>query len=442
MREIVNFSIPKAIITTNPFELSSPHEEIDFLIKSIRKQSCNQEGRDYDLTLFGGSEEFGTKTALSLVKWTAGRSCRLALAGSQREALHRLQRVMLSAVALSAVDARLSISVLLVDEDEEFEMSTVVEKSKVVVSASANNKPMLLRCCVLHGTHYCDASTDLDHVRKAISQYDPVAQQSGSVVIPFCSMESFHSDLSVYLCARALYQKGNALSEIDFIKTFSPRDLQSMVKQWMAQRRRVLTDLDYDPLLRTPKGSKTIHKLILTSPAFVACDEQTKLYLTSPLASISSISVGRSHALHSAPLPHRLNYRDAIAHKSFWGALEFVLESLAIRYIMYFFAQDTLHWIIEYFELTSPPQTNANQEEDILVRGHGNLGYEVRFRLSFGRGGNEDIEATILAHTALALAASKFSPRVGGVLTPASCMGNELIERLLRAGWKLIWEKR
>lgn len=78
---------------------------------------------------------------------------------------------------------------------------------------------------LVHGTHYCDITGEVDWVREMIDQFDDVAKASGARLVSFCGHDCVPWDLTVLECAKLLKKRGDSIKEVDI--SFHPPLLTS-----------------------------------------------------------------------------------------------------------------------------------------------------------------------------------------------------------------------
>jgi short subunit dehydrogenase-like uncharacterized protein len=72
----------------------------------------------------------------------------------------------------------------------------------------------LVAACVRHQTHYVDITGETVWVRELIDRHHAQAAADGTRIIPFCGFDSVPSDLGAYLMARHIQTKLNAQSRV------------------------------------------------------------------------------------------------------------------------------------------------------------------------------------------------------------------------------------
>lgn len=151
--------------------------------------------RDLDIVLYGATGFVGRLTA----RYLAGRAggLRVALAGRSR---HRLERLR-----TDLGDAASGWEVVEVDAHDADGLRSLAERATVLATTvgpySLHGKAVV-RACAEAGTHYADLTGEVLFVRWSVDEISSVAQASGARIVHACGYDSVPSDLGVLLLAR------------------------------------------------------------------------------------------------------------------------------------------------------------------------------------------------------------------------------------------------
>ncbi len=330
-------------------------------------------------------------------------------------------------------------------------VEAMVSRARVVASTAgpfARYSDPVVEACVARGAHYCDITGEVGWVRRLIDRHHDSAAARSVRVVPFCGFDSVPSDLG-------------ALAVADWIR-----------KTWNQDTRRVsasfklrgglnggslATALDgadsgdlsvvSDPLLLNPPGHRTEAERARSADfQGVRFDPDRQAWL-SPffMAHINTRVVRRSQALLSdrgEVYGPQFSYEEALEHGSRW-------EAHAADLGMRLSERATELAPVRRALRRLGPKPGEGPSEATMDRGF----MRVRFvgeaadgrkvlatMQAQGDPGNR-ITTLILVEGALALATQPTAlPEGGGVLTPATALGQVLLDRILAAGVRLQFE--
>jgi len=161
--------------------------------------------RAYDLAVFGATGFVGRRLAEYLANHRDRSRIRLAIAGRDRGRLEQLRgrlEAHSSEVGIVVADARDSASI-----------DALASAARVVVSTAgpfAQYGDELVAACVRHGTHYVDITGETVWVRRLIDRHHAQAARDGTRIVPFCGFDSVPSDLGALLVARRVERRFGA----------------------------------------------------------------------------------------------------------------------------------------------------------------------------------------------------------------------------------------
>jgi short subunit dehydrogenase-like uncharacterized protein len=146
--------------------------------------------RDLDLVLYGATGFTGRLVARHLLARTAGTDLRWAIAGRSRD---RLQAV---ADGLGAPD----LPIVVADSDDPDSLAAMAASTAVVcttVGPYATYGSPVVAACVEAGTDYCDLTGEVQWIRRMIDAHQEHAEQTGARIVHTCGFDSIPSDLGV-----------------------------------------------------------------------------------------------------------------------------------------------------------------------------------------------------------------------------------------------------
>jgi short subunit dehydrogenase-like uncharacterized protein len=401
--------------------------------------------RELDVVVYGATGFVGRLTAEHLAR-RAPPGARIGLAGRSRERLAELRG------SLGRKAGRWPL--LLADAGDEEELATLAARTRVVattVGPYLTHGLPLVAACARAGTHYADLTGEVLFVREAIDRHHDRAVGTGARIVVSCGFDSVPSDLGVMVTAERARADGEGeLTDTTLVVVgakggISGGTLETMRTTMAAARsdaraRRLLADPyalspdhDAEPVDRERRDGLGVgHDADLggwTAPFL--------------MASYNTRVVRRSNALQGWAYGRDFRYKEvmrtgtglpgAALAAGITGALGVGAAALAFR---------PTRAVLD--RLLPGPGEGPDEE----TRRRGRFRMEVHARTTTGARyvtvvaaqGDPGYAATsvMLGESALALARdSDRLPPASGVLTPATALGQVLVERLRAAGFAI-----
>ncbi|WIM97021.1 saccharopine dehydrogenase NADP-binding domain-containing protein [Actinoplanes oblitus] len=406
--------------------------------------------RDFDVVVYGATGFVGALVAKHLAGH-APAGTRIALAGR-------------SAAKLADVKSRLNVDwpVLIADAADAEALATVAARTRVVITTvgpyAKYGRP-LAHACAAAGTDYVDLTGEVLFARDSIDENHELARSTGARIVHSCGFDSIPSDLGVHVLHQRVEQDGaGELTETTLVVTsmsggFSGGTIDSMRNQ--------VDVLKKEPSLRKVAGSPyslspdrhAEPKLgrqsdMDTIPASEVHPKLRGRLAPFVMASYNTRVVRRTNALRGWAYGRGFRYREAmsvgasplspllaIGTKLGLGALVAGLAVPPTRYLLDRVlpkpgegpsekVQQNGHFTMDIFTTTT---TGARYTA--RVRAKGDPGYAAT--------------AVMLGESALALVLDRdaLPPSEGGVLTPATAIGDALVNRLRAAGFEITARK-
>ncbi len=154
--------------------------------------------RPHDVVLYGASGFVGRQTVAYFAEHAP--ALRWALAGRSRDKLDAVRK------ASGAEGA----AVIVADATDSVALDRLAAGTRVVLSTAgpfALHGSELVAACVRHGTHYVDITGETPWVRRMIDRHHDEAAQRHARIVPGCGFDSVPSDLGAWLVAQALWQR-------------------------------------------------------------------------------------------------------------------------------------------------------------------------------------------------------------------------------------------
>jgi short subunit dehydrogenase-like uncharacterized protein len=397
--------------------------------------------RAHDIVLWGATGFTGQRIAAYFAR-NAPAGLRWGLGGRDRGKLEEVRR------GLPGEASR--VPIVTHDATSEGSMRELAGSTRVVcttVGPYGRYGLPLARACAELGTDYCDITGEVPFMRRVIDECHERARATQSRIVHTCGFDSIPSDLGVYLVAR---HAGRPLSEVRFILTDSRGNISGGTAATMldlidqARRdpamRRLLAQahaLDPDPKA-TPRGPRQRR-----GP--VTWDADLRSFVAPfPMAAVNVRVVHRSNALAGFAYGEGLGYRETMIIK---GPLYGLPGAIAATAGMAAFGLaaslgPTRAWVERRL-----PKPGQGPSEARIARGYFKVtllgtarGDERPSVAAYIEGGEPGYgeTATMLAESALSLAVDPRNPGFeGGVLTPATALGEHLVARLRARGMRL-----
>ena len=153
--------------------------------------------RSYDVVLYGASGFVGRQTVQYFARH-AGSELRWAIAGRNRQKLATVRD-----------QVGVTVDILVADSQDQQAVDDLVAQTRVVLTTAgpfALYGNALVDACVRFQTHYVDITGETPWVKTLIDRYHAQAAANGTRIIPCCGFDSIPSDLGTYLVVRHLQQ--------------------------------------------------------------------------------------------------------------------------------------------------------------------------------------------------------------------------------------------
>ena len=156
--------------------------------------------KDYDIVLYGATGFVGRQVATYLAQH-APSGLRWALAGRDRTKLEAVQKQIEHAIGPRAF----TLPILTADSQDQEAVNRLVSKTRVVLNTAgpfALYGSLIVNACVRFQTHYVDITGETAWIKSLITYYHQQAATDGTRIIPACGFDSVPADMGSYLVAR------------------------------------------------------------------------------------------------------------------------------------------------------------------------------------------------------------------------------------------------
>jgi short subunit dehydrogenase-like uncharacterized protein len=400
----------------------------------------SESGRPYDVVVYGASGFVGRLLAGYLAEH-ASPEVRIALAGRSRARVEEVRKGLPAAAR--------DWPVLEADSSDVASLDALARQTRVLattVGPYARYGMPVVEACARAGTHYADLTGEVLFVRDAIDRVDDLARKTGARIVHACGYDSIPSDLSTLLLAeRAAADGAGGLRDVCLVATlrggFSGGTIDSMRAQLEAVqrdpgRRRLIGDpfalspdraaepdtrqpRDAGPPARTPDGR-------WTAP-FVMAPFNTRI-------------VRRSNALQDWAYGRSLRYGEVMGSgRGPLGAVTAAGVTAGLAGALAAMSFGPTRALLDRVL----PAPGSGPGEEAREKGWFRMVVDAetedgrRYRATSAGPGDPGYAATavMLGESALALALDGDRlPARAGSLTPATALGDVLVERLRAAG--------
>ena len=402
--------------------------------KNLKKQ--------YDVVLYGASGFVGRQTVAYFAAHPEVRSKRLrwALAGRTATKLEATRQ---------AIPGAKKAGIVVAEAHDIQAMDALAASTRVVLSTAgpfALYGSELVAACVRHGTHYVDITGETPWVRGLIDQHHALAQQTGARIIPFCGFDSVPSDLSAWLAREAMQaQFGEACAHVkvgfSLRGGFNGGTLASLFNMLNNGQSAQMAD----PFLLNPLGSRPVSPSAHVDPVAPRYDADFSAWLGPfMMSTINTRVVRRSAALLGYGGDYgyqeylRLGRGPVAAVAATTLSVGSVASQAALRL-------RPVRWLAQ--RLAPAPGAGPSEARmdsgSFRARwiGESASGHQVRGVIADQGDPGNRATTKMLCESALCLALQRDElpggPEHGGLLTPASGLGDVLVQRLRAAGMTL-----
>lgn len=397
--------------------------------------------KKYDVVLYGASGFVGRQTVDYFARHPEVKSSGLtwSLAGRSADKLEAVRK------ASGAQQA----GIVVAEAHDAAAMDALARNARVVLSTAgpfALYGSELVAACVRHGTHYVDITGETPWVKGMIDLHHADAQRKGARIIPFCGFDSIPSDLSAHLANAAMLERyGEACVETKVAFSirggFNGGTLASLFNMLASGQTEAMADL----FLLNPSGTRPSMSAAHADPITPRRDADFGAWLGPfMMSTINTRVVRRSAAL--------LGYAPGYAYQEYLRLGKGPVAALAATSLSVgsFTSQAALRLspIRKLAQKFAPPPGAGPSEASMdggsfraLWVGHSASGKTVCGMVADKGDPGNRATTKMLCESALALALQldelPGGRKHGGLLTPASGLGDVLVQRLRAAGMTL-----
>lgn len=400
--------------------------------------------RKYDVVLYGATGFVGRQTVAYFVAHAEVRAAglRWALAGRNRDKLEKVRRECGSAATEAGI--------VVAEADDTRALNALARNAAVVLSTAgpfARFGSELVAACVRHGTHYVDISGETPWIHGLIDQHHAQAAREGTRIIPSCGFDSVPSDMGAWVMMQAMQQR-HRMPCVDVKAGFSVHGglnggtLASVLNLMGSAQAKSFTD----PFLLNPDADRSPDVSAHADPLLPCYDTDLRAWMAPFfMGPINTRVVRRSAAL--------LDYGPDFHYQEYLRVGDGLLAGVAaaslslgmgVSQVAFGFAP------VRRLVAAVAPKPGEGPSQSSMDKGSFRCelvgksanGHLLRGRIADrGDPGNRATTKMLCeAALCLALEAQRLPGGAarGGVLTPASGLGQALVDRLRNAGMTLV----
>ena len=404
--------------------------------------------RTYDIVVWGATGVAGGFVAEHLTDRYGADDLSLALGGRNEERL----RALASELAL-ATDGWDEIPVVVGDATDPESLREVARSTRVVcttVGPYTEYGTALVEACIDAGTDYCDLTGEVTWVREMIDRYHDAAESAGVRVVHSCGFDSVPADLGTLLVQSFATAEFGA--SCDLVRVYLDGGKGAVSGGTLASGLETFDAAASDPVaretLRNPYSLAPAGERDGVDPGVQRTPKRDALRdawtAPSPMASVNERVIRRSNALLGYPWGREFRCTEVLPTGSgVGGAAVAGAVTAGLGVGAGAMALAPVRSALRRFvvpALSDGPTTN--QVEDgyftvrVLGRGTASDGpFVVECEFAADRDPGYGATAQLLGESAMCLLLGEVdSPVDGGVLTPASGIGDPLADRLRDVG--------
>ncbi|HEY9824539.1 MAG TPA: saccharopine dehydrogenase NADP-binding domain-containing protein [Stenomitos sp.] len=158
--------------------------------------------RIYDVILYGASGFVGKQTVQYFAQHPNVKNLRWAIAGRNQQKLESI-KAQLEGMAKT-------VDMFVAPSEDQAAVDEMVSQTQVVLNTAgpfARYGTPIVDACVRLKTHYVDITGETPWVKQLIERYHDQAMANATRIVPFCGFDSVPSDLGTYLVVRYIEER-------------------------------------------------------------------------------------------------------------------------------------------------------------------------------------------------------------------------------------------
>ena len=412
--------------------------------------TINTDKRAYTVVLYGATSFVGQITAHYLAQFLteqkpnedASQSITWAIAGRDEDKLKKLQDEIVSKQGNKAD----KVAIIIANSNDEASLDAMTKQTQVLISTVGPylkyGEP-LIKSCVQNGTDYVDLTGEAIFIKDMLDKYQDTAKQSGARIVNSCGFDSIPSDLGVYFTQQQAQDKFNQACETIHMRVKAAKGgvsggtIASMgtifeeVGEDKARRKQVANPY----LLNDDTDAPTTRQKNISKPEY---DDDHKRWLAPfVMAVINTRIVHRTNQLLSYEYGREFKYDEAMwMQDGVKGKLmSYGLSAGLLGFASAMMFKPSRELLSKHVLPKSGSGPSKSEQEngffDIRFFGTTAKQDTISMKVTGDRDPGYGSTSRMLAQSALCLAQDVSQDAVaGGFWTPATAMGDKLIQRL------------
>ena len=412
--------------------------------------TINTDKRAYTIVLYGATSFVGQITAHYLAQFLteqkpnedASHSVTWAIAGRDEDKLKKLQDEIVSKQGNKAD----KVAIIIANSNDEASLDAMTKQTQVLISTVGPylkyGEP-LIKSCAQNGTDYVDLTGEAIFIKDMLDKYQDTAKQSGARIVNSCGFDSIPSDLGVYFTQQQAQDKFNQACETIHMRVKAAKGgvsggtIASMgtifeeVGEDKARRKQVANPY----LLNDDTDAPTTRQKNISKPEY---DDDHKRWLAPfVMAVINTRIVHRTNQLLSYEYGREFKYDEAMwMQDGVKGKLmSYGLSAGLLGFASAMMFKPSRELLSKHVLPKSGSGPSKSEQEngffDIRFFGTTAKQDTINTKVTGDRDPGYGSTSRMLAQSALCLAQDISQEDVaGGFWTPATAMGDKLIQRL------------
>ena len=395
---------------------------------------------NYDVVLCCVSGFVGKQTVRYFAE-RAGDEVRWAIAGRDRDKLESVR-----------VEAGINVDILVADSQDLAAIDAIVSQTRVLLNTAgpfALYGDAIVDACVRYRTHYVDITGETPWVKGLIDRHHLQAATDGTRIIPCCGFDSVPSDLGAYLLVRYLQRLGTNCTQVKAYYQAAGGFNGGTLASGLNIFDRGELDLVSNPFLLNPPESVPTDIDRDRDPTAPQYDVEMETWVAPFfMGVVNTRIVRRSWALFDRwqePYGTDFSYQEYFKFDPPWAWLQSAAMVGGMAVIGGAIAIPPLRSLLE----SIIPQVGSGPTEQTMnegwfrceLLGWGSQGQRVRGLIADAGDPGNRATVKFVCESALGLAVDvdrlPGGVQRGGILTPATGLGDVLVERLKQAGMRL-----
>ncbi len=412
--------------------------------------------RPYDIVVWGATGVAGELVAEHLTENYSPDAVSVALGGRNKQRLETVRERLLASNA-----AWEDIPLVIGDATEPDTLRAIARDTRVVcttVGPYTTYGTPLVEACIEAGTDYCDLTGEITWVREMIDRYHERAVNAETRIVHSCGFDSIPADLGTHLLQS--YASETFDTPCDLVTIYLEGGKGGVSGGTMASLVELFEAVSTDPLARqtvtnpyslAPKGERD--GIDSGGPSGPRYDPLRKAWTApSPMAMINERVIRRTNALLAYPYGREFTVSEVTPTGSgIVGLAGAGVISAGIGLALTGMRFGPTRRALQKVVFPDPGEGPSREQIEsgyftlrLLGKGTAAAGpFEVEAVVHADRDPGYGATATMLGETAICLAKDESdSALAGGILTPASGLGQPLIERLTNAGMEFSVDQR